>query len=84
MTVKEALEQADFFRAAGAGSRDEIAGFAYIRRFGKGAHVFYDREESTCIFWWREWRPCIRLIPWERKRSYLSMGREICSMKTAC
>lgn len=50
MTVKEALEQADFFRAAGAGSRDEIAGFAYIRRFGKGAHVFYDREESTCLY----------------------------------
>ena len=44
------MEQADFFRAAGAGSRDEIAGFAYIRRFGKGAHVFYDREESTCLY----------------------------------
>ena len=50
MTVKEALEQADFFRAAGAGSRDEIAGFAYIRRYGKGARVFYDREASTCLY----------------------------------
>ena len=50
MTAKEALEKADFFSAASAGSRDEIAGFAYIRRFGKGAHVFYDREESTCLY----------------------------------
>ena len=50
MTAKEALEKADFFSAASAGSRDEIAGFAYIRRFGKGAHVFYDREASTCLY----------------------------------
>ena len=50
MTAKEALEKADFFSAASAGSRDEIAGFAYIRRYGKGAHVFYDREESTCLY----------------------------------
>lgn len=50
MTAKEALEKADFFSAASAGRRDEIAGFAYIRRYGKGAHVFYDREESTCLY----------------------------------
>ena len=50
MTAKEALEKADFFSAASAGNRDEIAGFAYIRRYGKGAHVFYDREESTCLY----------------------------------
>ncbi len=50
MTAKEALEKADFFSAASAGSRDEIAGFAYIRRYGKGARVFYDREESTCLY----------------------------------
>ena len=50
MTAKEALEKADFFSAASAGSRDEIAGFAYIRRYSKGAHVFYDREESTCLY----------------------------------
>ena len=50
MTAKEALEKADFFSAASAGSRDEIAGFAYIRRYGRGAHVFYDREESTCLY----------------------------------
>lgn len=50
MTAKEALEKADFFSAASAGSRDEIAGFAYIHRYGKGAHVFYDREESTCLY----------------------------------
>ena len=50
MTVKEALEKADFFSAASAGSRDEIAGFAYIRRYGRGAHVFYDREESACLY----------------------------------
>ncbi|MFR2693492.1 MAG: hypothetical protein ACLTBV_24745 [Enterocloster bolteae] len=65
---KGSLGTGGFFRAAGAGSRDEIAGFAYIRRFGKGAHVFYDREESTCLYFLvEEWRPCIRLIPWERK-----------------
>ena len=50
MTAKEALEKADFFSAASAGSRDEIAGFAYIRRYGKGARVFYDREASTCLY----------------------------------
>ena len=50
MTAKEALEKADFFSAASAGSRDEIAGFAYIRRYGKGALVFYDREASTCLY----------------------------------
>lgn len=50
MTAKEALEKADFFSAASAGSRDEIAGFAYIRRYGRGAHVFYDREESACLY----------------------------------
>ena len=26
------------------------AGFAYIRRYGKGARVFYDREASTCLY----------------------------------
>ena len=45
MTAKEALEKADFFSAASAGSRDEIAGFAYIRRY-----VFYDMEASTCLY----------------------------------
>ena len=50
MTAKEALEKADFFSAASAGSRDEIPGFAYIRRYGKGAHVFHVTEESTCLY----------------------------------
>ncbi len=40
MTVKEAWNRRIFFRAAGAGSRDEIAGFAYIRRFGKERMCF--------------------------------------------
>ena len=50
MTVKEAVSAAGFLSAASAGSRDEIAGFAYMRRYGRGEHVFYDREESTCLY----------------------------------
>ena len=32
------------------------------------------RRARACIFWWREWRPCIRLIPWERKKVIFVYG----------
>lgn len=54
MTVMEAMETGSIFREASTASREEIAAFAYVRRYGKGMHVFYDREESTCLYYLAE------------------------------
>lgn len=50
MTLGEAFEISDILRFASPASRAEIASFAYIRRYEKGQHVFYDREELTCFY----------------------------------
>lgn len=42
MTVMEAMETGSIFREAATASREEIAAFAYVRRYGKGMHVFYE------------------------------------------
>lgn len=50
MTLGEAFEISDILRFASPASRAEIASFAYIRRYEKGQHVFYDREDLTCFY----------------------------------
>lgn len=50
MTVGEAFEISDILKYASPASRAEIASFAYIKRYGKGQHVFYDREELSCFY----------------------------------
>lgn len=50
MTVGEAFEVSDILRYASPPSRAEIMSFAYIKRYEKGQHVFYDSEELTCFY----------------------------------
>lgn len=50
MTMEEAFEISNILRYASPSSRAEIAGFAYMKQYTKGQHVFYDREEITCFY----------------------------------
>lgn len=54
MNVREAIASAAFFETASPASREETASFAYVRRYDKGMHVFYDREESSCLYYLAE------------------------------
>lgn len=50
MIVGEAFEISDILKYASPASRAEISSFAFIKRYEKGRHVFYDREEPTCFY----------------------------------
>lgn len=50
MTMDEAFEISNILRCASPASRTEIASFAYMKRYEKGQHVFYDREDLTCFY----------------------------------
>lgn len=50
MTIKEAFQISEVLRAASPSSRAEIASFAFLRRYEKGQHVFYDQEEVNCLY----------------------------------
>ena len=50
MTVGEAFEISEILVSAGPASRAEIASFAYIKRYEKGQHVFYDQEQLSCVY----------------------------------
>ena len=65
---KGSLEQADFFQGGWQAAGMKSGVWAYIRRFGKERMCFYDREESTCLYFLvEERRPCIRLSPGREK-----------------
>lgn len=50
MNVKEAIEAVPVLQAASPLSRSEIASFAYLRRYAKGQHIFFDREDVGCLY----------------------------------
>ena len=50
MIMDEAFEISNILRCASPASRTEIASFAYMKRYEKGQHVFYDREDLTCFY----------------------------------
>lgn len=50
MTIKEALQISDVLSQASSSSQTELASFAFIKRYERGKHVFYDQEEVNCIY----------------------------------
>lgn len=44
------FEVSDILKAAGPGSRSEILAFAYFKRYEKGQHVFFDKEDNNCLY----------------------------------
>ncbi len=50
MTIKEAFQISDILRQASPSSQAEIASFAFIRRYERGQHVFFDQEEVNCFY----------------------------------
>lgn len=50
MTINEAFQISDILRQASPSSQAEIASFAFIRRYERGQHVFFDQEEVNCFY----------------------------------
>ncbi len=50
MTLQEAFECSDVLRQASAASRREIGEFGYLKRFEKGQHIFYDKEDVGVLY----------------------------------
>lgn len=50
MTMEQAFEASDFLRCASPASREKIASFSYMKRYEKGRHIFYDKDELTCFY----------------------------------
>lgn len=50
MTKTQAFEVSDILKYASPASKAEIASFSYIKRYEKGCHVFYDKDELTFFY----------------------------------
>ncbi len=50
MTMNEAFQISDILRQASPSSQAEIASFAFIKRYERGQHVFFDQEEVNCFY----------------------------------
>lgn len=50
MTVREAFQISDILSQASPSSQAEIASFAFIKKYEKGQHIFYDQEEVSCLY----------------------------------
>ena len=44
------FEVSDILKAASPASRSEILSFAFFKRYEKGQHVFFDREENRSLY----------------------------------
>lgn len=44
------FEVSDILKAASPSSRSEILAFAYFKRYEKGQHVFFDKEDSSSVY----------------------------------
>ena len=44
------FEVSDILKAASSASRSEILSFAFFKRYEKGQHVFFDREENRSLY----------------------------------
>lgn len=50
MTCSEAIRQSAVLGSASASGREELAAFGCLKKYGRGEHIFRDKEETSALY----------------------------------